>query len=108
MKDINLDEIQKMNVQDLGSWTGKVWKKTYKLVLVVFWMLMIAVGSYFWYLSFYGPSWSDADKESFLRSKFSENNLNRDLLEKVLKDMESKQEKFEREVFDVKNIFKIY
>lgn len=108
MKNINLSELQNINVQDLGSLASKVWKKTCKLVLIVFWAVIIAAGSYFWYSIFYGPDWSEAEKANFLKAKFPQNDLDRAALEKVLKDGDARKEKFGREVFTVKNIFKIY
>lgn len=108
MKNIDLEKLKNINIQDSGSLILKIWQKSYKMILIIFWILILSVASYFWYLIFYGPAWSEAEKASFLNSKFPTNNLNKETLDKVLENIDAKQEKFNQEVFEAKNIFKTY
>lgn len=105
---IDLEKLKNIKIQDLGGLVLNGWQKFYKLVLVIFWISIMAYGSYFWYSIFYGPVWSEAEKSSFIKAKFPENNLNKEALDKVLKRIGAKQEKFNQEVFEAKNIFKTY
>lgn len=106
MNDIDLEKIKNINVQDLGASMGRACQRFFKLILVIFWILIMAGGAYFWYLIFYSPGWTEAEKTAFINAKFPENNLKKELVEKVLQKLKAKEEKFNQETFPAKNIFR--
>jgi Tfp pilus assembly protein PilO len=108
MKNIDLGKLKNISMNDLSSLMSRAWQRFFKLVVVIFWVLIMSAGAYEWYIIFYGPSWSEAEKTTFLNSKFPENNLKKENLDKVLNKIKTKEEKLGQEVIPVKNIFKAY
>jgi len=108
MKNFDLSKMKDCNSHNSESWTANGWERVYKLILVIFWIVIIAGGSYFWYQMFYGPGWSEAEKKAFLNAKFPDKSLNKDKLEKILERIRIREEKFNQDIFPSKNIFKKY
>jgi hypothetical protein len=108
MKNFDLEKIKKITPQMLGDGFIVFWNRFFKLFLTVFFLGMTAWGGYLWYFNLYRAQWTDLEKKTFLDSQSKNTEFKKETLEKVVRNIEAGREKFSREIFSGKNIFKSY
>lgn len=98
---------RKINMEDvLKKTTDSISRRE---VLAVFLIFLVFVGyvGYLWYRYAYDYRWSEAKKQEYVSSKNEMNNFNKAKFEKVLKDMDVRQEFYQKNIEGVRDIFRL-
>ena len=103
----NLLKLRK-NGLDFKNVAGKIaslWMRFYRLVFVIFFLAMAAVGTYFWYWSLYRSEWSEDKKNEYINSKQTEVNFKEEDFKTLIKEIENRKADYKNKLPPIKNIF---
>lgn len=103
-----LSNLKKISPKNVGHFLGTLWRKTWKFILVLFFMGLVGFGAYFWYQIVYQSGWSETEKKQYLLKNYPERNLNLETFQKVIDLTEIRKRIFESDVRPEKDIFKTY
>jgi hypothetical protein len=103
-----LSKLKKISLKTIGHFIGMFWKKSWKFILILFFLGLVGFGAYFWRQTVYRSGWSDEEKKQYLLKNYPERNLNMDTFQKVIDLIEKRKHTFESDVRPEKDIFKAY
>ena len=80
-------------------------KEAYILSIIFF--ALLACSGYMWYQYAYNYQWSDARKQEYVSAKSSGTSFNKTKFEKVLENINARQDEYQKTVDNPKDIFRL-
>ncbi|MFA5993652.1 MAG: hypothetical protein WC823_01685 [Parcubacteria group bacterium] len=77
------------------------------LILLGVSFLFLAYCALIWYQNVYNYAWDEVKKQEYMNNKNAGTNLNRVKFEKALKDTEKRREEYQKNVENIKDIFRL-
>lgn len=94
------------SIKDILGKISSLWLRFYRLVFVIFFLAMAAIGTYFWYWSLYRSNWSEEKKNQYISTKQTEVNFKEEDFNALIKKIEGKDANYKNKFPSIKNIFK--
>jgi len=96
---------KKFNFRDIVQKCAWIWDKGHKIVLVIFFIALVGLGSYVWYQSIYSGQWSADKKQQYLNSQEKGVSLKEWEFNKTLDDIKQRKQAFDSDYTPIKDIF---
>lgn len=97
----------KIDPKDISKKIGSFIVKKEFLVLGAVALILIGYCGYLWYKYNYNYQWSDAEKQAYIQNKKTGSGFNKEEFEKVLGDINARQEKYKEDVAVENDIFRL-
>ncbi|OGI17309.1 MAG: hypothetical protein A2Z52_02900 [Candidatus Moranbacteria bacterium RBG_19FT_COMBO_42_6] len=75
-------------------------------ILSLIFALVIGYSVYLWYIYAFNPTWDDAKKEEYIKTKQSDANFNEDMFSAVIGEVRQRKSNYQKSLNNVPNIFK--
>jgi hypothetical protein len=105
---MKLEEITKINKDELVSKLGNLWKKSHRILFFVLLFGAITLGFYQWNRNLYSSTWSNAKKKEFINSQDKGVVLNENNFKKALDIVAQREEENSKKSEPKKDFFKAY
>ena len=86
----------------------RFWQAYYRCVFIFFLLVALGAGTYVWYNRVYNFQWTEQEKTDYRQSTIKEINLNAEAFKKTLEEIDQRNELFNEEYTQQKDIFKSY
>lgn len=81
------------------------WFKHYKKIFIVVFVLIIAAGSYVWYVNLYKAHWSEEQKQQYIQTQEKKEVFKEQDFNETLRIIEERQQAYEAEPLKMQDIF---
>lgn len=97
----------KIDLNDLSKRTALFFSRKSKWILIAIFAVSVAFCLYLLYVNVYYPEWSESKKTEYLNSKEKNAEFSEEKFNKVIQKEQEKKKKFEQEIENIPNIFKL-
>lgn len=98
---------EKINIKNLWRTVGDFINKKEAWILLVVLSIFIGYCGYLWYQYVYHYQWGEDKKQNYLNDNNVKNIFDKNKFEKVLKEIKSRQEKYNENTDGVRDIFRL-
>jgi hypothetical protein len=107
---MNFSKLKKeyLNTQKIMSVCSTFWDVHSGFTFALFSLVVIFLGTFFWYQSFYKSDWSSAEKEQYKKSQNKEVQLKEKELKSIMEEVDRRKNTYNEPVKEYKNIFNPY
>jgi hypothetical protein len=96
------------NLQGMRNFLSGFWEKYSRIVFMMFSLLILSLGIYFWYQYTYKAEWSNDQKNRYKNSQNKEIDLNENQFKKVIEEVDRRKSLYQESVQKPKDIFAPY
>jgi hypothetical protein len=82
------------------------WLKYYKLFFILLFLIVLGIGSFIWYDTFYRFGWSDEKKQQYTLTQNRNINLRESEFNQMLETIKKRKQNYESPEESLKDIFK--
>jgi len=105
---IDLKNLQgKINTKDLIQKTGSFLNRKEVYVLFVIFFIFLGYCGYLWYAYSYSYQWDGAKKQEYINTKNAGTSFNKERFEKVLGNITARQDEYQKNIDNPKDIFRL-
>jgi hypothetical protein len=105
---IALKSVQKnINLKDISKKIANFVNKKETLVIFLIFLIFIIYTGYLWYAYAYNYQWDETRKQEYMSTKSAANSFDEAKFEKVLDAINARQDSYQKNVDNVKDIFRL-
>lgn len=82
-----------------------LWYRYFKLFFTLLFFLVLGYGSYVWFHNLYRYTWTDAERQKYIETTFTQTNLKQADFEKTLGALKQREQEYQSQNLLQRNLF---